>query len=121
MKKNELIATLRDRTISSVTFKRTSNALSALIAADIKQELPPADDITLVPILRAGIALLPSFMDTFEEASVGFVGIYRDAKAQPHLYYEKLPAITPHSQIIILDPMVATGGSTLLALQKLIA
>jgi uracil phosphoribosyltransferase len=119
MKKNELITILRDRTISTVTFKRTSNALASIIAAEIKQELADWEDVILLPILRAGMALLPSFMEAFEEASVGFVGIHRDKQAQPNLYYEKLPQITPHTHIIILDPMVATGGSTLLTLNKL--
>ncbi len=120
MKKNELITILRDRTISTVTFKRTSNALASLIAAEIKQELADREDVMLLPILRAGMALLPSFMEAFEAASVGFIGIHRDTQAHPNLYYEKLPQITPHTHVIILDPMVATGGSTLLALNKLI-
>lgn len=98
MKKNELITILRDRTISTVTFKRTSNALASLIAAEIKQELADWEDVMLLPILRAGMALLPSFMEAFEAASVGFIGIHRDTQAQPNLYYEKLPQITPHSR-----------------------
>ncbi len=95
MKKNELITILRDRTISTVIFKRTSNALASIIAAEIKQELADWEDVMLLPILRAGMALLPSFMEAFEEASVGFVGIHPDKQAQPNLTTRNSPKSLP--------------------------
>jgi uracil phosphoribosyltransferase len=112
------LSVLRDRTTPMAAFKKSANALSQLIAEETKQELT-SSHIVLVPILRAGMALLPTFMETFPEARVGFIGIHRDDNAQPHLYYEKFPPLTPNDHLIILDPMIATGGSTLVTLDKL--
>lgn len=119
MKKSELITTLRDPQTKASLFRKASNTLSLLLAKETKQKIESDENIVLVPILRAGMALLPAFMDVFETARVGFIGIHRDEKALPHTYYEKLPPITPKDQIIILDPMVATGGSTLCTIKKL--
>ena len=82
----------------------------------------PNARIILVPILRAGLALLPTFQEIFEAAPIGLLGIRRDEKtALPYLYYEKLPFLSPADQIFILDPMLATGGSANLALDRLAA
>lgn len=121
MNKAELIAILRNRKTPMVEFKRISNQLAAIIAGEIKKEFSTSDGIVLVPILRAGMALLTFFMHAFESARVGFIGIYRDEKAKPHLYYENLPTLSPSDQVIILDPMVATGGSTLVTIDKLLS
>jgi uracil phosphoribosyltransferase len=59
-------------------------------------------------------------MDLFPQAPIGFFGIRRDEKtALPHLYYENIPTLAPTDRILLLDPMLATGGSALLSLQKL--
>lgn len=72
-----------------------------------------ANNIVLIPILRSGLALLPTFLHFFPSAKVGFFGMKRDEQtAKAHLYYQKLPPIEADDQIIILDPMLATGGST---------
>ncbi|QVL56976.1 MAG: uracil phosphoribosyltransferase [Simkaniaceae bacterium] len=115
---NKLLSILRDRSTNMISFKKASNELAILIAESVKKEIN-SESVVLVPILRAGMALLPTFMDTFESARVGFVGIHRDEKAFPHLYYEKLPPLSATDHVIILDPMVATGGSTLVTLEKL--
>lgn len=117
---NKLLAILRDRETSMVAFKKASDELSVLIAQNVKKELD-SESVVLVPILRAGMALLPTFMQTFEEARVGFIGIHRDEKAIPHLYYEKLPLLSEDDHVIILDPMVATGGSTIVTIEKLLS
>lgn len=111
---------LRDRNTSMAAFKKSANILAKLIAEETKQEIN-SPRIVLVPILRAGMALLPPFMDTFENARVGFIGIHRDESAHPHLYYEKIPPLTKEDHLIILDPMVATGGSTIVTLDKLLS
>lgn len=68
--------------------------------------------VTLIPILRSGLALLTAFLKAFPDATVGFVGMKRDEQtAMPMLYYKNIPVIQPNSQVIILDPMLATGGS----------
>lgn len=71
-----------------------------------------ARPIVLVPILRAGVGLLNGFSEILSEASVGYIGLYRNEEThQPHSYYCKLPAHIPDSETILIDPMLATGGS----------
>ena len=77
-------------------------------------------NIVLIPILRAGMALLSPFLSLFPRAAVGFFGIRRDeATAKPIEYYENIPLFSSHDNLIILDPMIATGGSAHLAVKKL--
>ena len=111
---------LRDRTISIVHFREASASLSKLIALEVSLEAHGSQKIILVPILRAGLSLLASFQDSFIEAPIGFIGIKRDEKtALPRLYYENLPPISPEDHVLVLDPMLATGGSANLALDLL--
>ncbi len=71
-----------------------------------------SNDCILVPVLRSGVALLYPFMNYFCAATVGFVGITRNEEnAEPMLYYDKLPKISGNEDIIVLDPMIATGGT----------
>jgi len=76
------------------------------------------DPLILVPILRSGLVLLPAFIEYFPDAAIGCLGMKRDEKtAIPHLYYKNMPPIKGTETLIILDPMVATGGSALAALE----
>jgi uracil phosphoribosyltransferase len=76
------------------------------------------DPLILVPILRSGLVLLPAFIEYFPDAAIGCLGMKRDEKtAIPHLYYQNMPPMTGEEQMIILDPMLATGGSLLAALE----
>ena len=71
-----------------------------------------ARPIVLVPILRAGVGMLDGFTDILTEAAVGYIGLYRDEEThQPHSYYCKLPAEIADAEVILIDPMLATGGS----------
>lgn len=68
--------------------------------------------IVLVPILRAGVGMLNGFAEILTEASVGYIGLYRNEEThQPHSYYCKLPANIAEAEVILIDPMLATGGS----------
>ncbi|MEM6807730.1 MAG: uracil phosphoribosyltransferase [Pseudomonadota bacterium] len=72
-----------------------------------------ATDIIVVPILRAGVGMLDGVLELVPTARVGFMGLYRDADTkQPVEYYRKLPAARPGALHIVVDPMLATGGST---------
>lgn len=111
--KEKFLKILRDRSTSRVSFREAADKLSHLMAQEIHVE-----NAALVPILRAGIALLPAFLQKYPAAPIGFLGIRRDEKtAIPHLYYEKIPPLP--DQILILDPMLATGGSANLAIERL--
>ncbi len=71
-----------------------------------------ADDLVVVPVLRAGLAMLFALEDFLPGVDVGFIGLERDEKtAQAREYYQKMPKIFATHHVIILDPMLATGGS----------
>lgn len=79
------------------------------------------DELILVPIMRSGLALLPPFLRFYHQAQVGFIGIRRDEiTTLPHLYYHHLPTISKNHDLFLLEPMIATAGSILTALDLLI-
>jgi len=78
-----------------------------------------ADDVVLVPVLRAGVGMLEVMLSVFPGASVGYVGLERDEKtALARHYYRKLPELSGR-EVFLLDPMLATGGSAAAALTML--
>lgn len=135
--KDTLITILRDEASSAGDYRRTTKKLGSLLAGEVANFIPKtsyivntplgpargaafAFRIILVPILRAGISLLYPFLDYFDEAKIGFIGIKRDEITSiPHSYYQNLPAIHEKDEVIVLDPMIATGGSACLALKLL--
>ncbi len=77
-------------------------------------------DIVVVPVLRAGIGMLEGILELVPTARVGFVGLYRDEETkQPVSYYERFPPQAKSGTCIIIDPMLATGGSTVAAIDQL--
>jgi uracil phosphoribosyltransferase len=105
---------------SEITMLLTYEALSNLALTPVPVETPLAlaegsaiaDNIIVVPILRAGVGMLDAMLHLLPRASIGFVGLYRDpATKQPVEYYQKLPAPKGNDMVIIVDPMLATGGS----------
>jgi uracil phosphoribosyltransferase len=78
------------------------------------------EDIVVVPVLRAGVGMLDGILGLVPTARVGFVGIYRDEKTKlPVTYYHRLPPQTEGGLCIVIDPMLATGGSTIATLDLL--
>jgi len=95
-------------------------------AVDVQTPLATAkchvidEDIVVVPILRAGVGMLDGILSLVPSARVGFVGLQRDEEtARPVSYYEKMPHQLSTAINIIIDPMLATGGSTVAAINKL--
>ncbi len=137
--KEALLTKLRDKKTPLLEFRTAAFELADLIAADAAAGVPTkraiietslssaagavtTNRIVLVSILRAGLVLLPSFLKLFPDAPIGFFGIRRDEKtAEPHLYYENIPPLLPTDHLFLLDPMIATAGSSLCALEKLTA
>ena len=75
------------------------------------------DQVSLIPILRAGLGMIDGMLTLIPNARVGFVGLYRDHDtSKPIEYYCKLPDIVDESLSIVLDPMLATGGSAIAAI-----
>ncbi|MDP6541610.1 MAG: uracil phosphoribosyltransferase [Phycisphaerales bacterium] len=71
-----------------------------------------ADPITLVPILRAGVGMTDGILSVIPEARIGHIGLYRDEETKkPIPYYSKLPADIAQGPVLLIDPMLATGGS----------
>ena len=79
-----------------------------------------AEDLVVVPILRAGVGMLEGILSLVPSARVGFVGLYRDeVTKEPVTYYQRLPDQTKGGLCILVDPMLATGGSTVAAIDML--
>ncbi len=135
--KQALLTILRDRHTTRAQFRHATEQLSLLLAGEaglhlkyipIEVQTPLtlakgkslAQEVVIIPILRAGLAMLPPFLRFYPHASVGFFGMRRDETTKkPHLYYENIPKINQNQNVILIDPMIATGGSGILALQKL--
>ena len=126
---DDLLAILRDRHTATADFRKASDALAKLLCADALAALCADDnaasdntassDAMLVPVLRAGLALLPAFTTALPSAPVAFIGIARDEQtAQPDLYYTRFPSDMPPKALII-DPMLATAGTACLVAELL--
>lgn len=135
--RNTLITILRDKNTNSALFRKTAEKFTHLLAQEaaasikvkkIQVQTPFVatagekfeQDVVLVPILRSGLGFLPVFMSYFENAKVGFIGLKRDEKtAIAYEYYRNLPTIKKNDLVVVLDPMLATGGSAVDALKIL--
>lgn len=120
---------LRDRSTGSLNFRLLVSELAALMVYEATRGLPQeersvetplekttghilARSVTLVPILRAGLGMLEGILNLIPRARVGHIGLYRDhVTFRPIRYYLKFPPDLAESEIFILDPMLATGGS----------
>lgn len=123
------LTNLRNKNTSRNEFRKNAHAISHIIAqqalAHIETEnveiQTPIDtaigtkikpEIMLVPILRSGMSMLLPFLDYYENASIGVIGLKRDEEtAIAHMYYQNIPKINKSETVIILDPMIATGGT----------
>jgi uracil phosphoribosyltransferase len=103
-------------------------ALQNVKTKDVIVTTPMADapckkidtDIVVVPILRAGVGMLEGILELVPTARVGFVGLFRDEETKkPVTYYERFPRQIDGGTCIVIDPMLATGGSTVAALDLL--
>ncbi|MCZ7549264.1 MAG: uracil phosphoribosyltransferase [Anaerolineales bacterium] len=131
------LSLLRDKHTDSKRFRELVREIAALLAyeatADLKRsprelETPLAkmtgaqlkETIGLVPVLRAGLGMVEGFWELMPSAEVWHIGLYRDEKTlKPVQYYNKLPVEPTVSVCIILDPMLATGGSATAAAEVL--
>lgn len=136
--KNALLTVLRSKNTKTSEFRLVSQKLGYILAAECASNLKQKkkaietpfgkatgtfinEKIVLLPILRAGMALLHPFLVYFEEAKIGFLGIKRDEDtALRYLYYDNIPKIKNDEKVVILEPMIATGGTANLALSWLI-
>ena len=133
---SHIVTHLRDRTTNPVTFRTLTYQISVMLAIEATRQLPTrpslietpleshegrvlAQVLVIVPILRAGIGMVQPFTDLFPDVQVGYVGLERNHEtAIARNYYNKLPSLE-QKQVLLLDPMLATGGSAVQAIQLL--
>ncbi|WP_313137011.1 uracil phosphoribosyltransferase [Paracoccus jeotgali] len=129
---------MRDKSTSTGSFRQLLREISLLLAYEVTRELPlttrridtpmqqmdspviEGKKLALVSILRAGNGLMDGILELIPSARVGFVGLYRDPKTlQPVQYYCKLPSGLDERMTIAVDPMLATGNSSVAAIDLL--
>ena len=110
---------LRNKKTKTEEFRKSAHEVARALAKEVAQHTVKKG-IVLVPILRAGLALLPAFIEKFPKASVGFIGLKRNEKTlKPKAYYQNIPKILKNDVVIVLDPMLATGGSAVAGIKTL--
>ena len=124
-----LLERLRDRDVGTAEFRAASDGLARLLREEAMGRIGGDGEgdggagVLLAPVLRAGLALLPAFMEGLPNARVGMIGVERDElTAMPRLYYAKLPPMDSDNlprRAVILDPMLATAGSACFAAELL--
>ena len=127
---------LRHRGTGKKLFKELVDEIAALMTYEVTRDLQVEDvevetplevgsfprisgkKVAVCPILRAGVGMLDGVLSLISSARVGFIGMYRDEETlQPVEYYSKLPADVADRDVILLDPMLATGNSTAAAVE----
>jgi uracil phosphoribosyltransferase len=134
---HDALMELRDATTAPPAFRRAANRISVLLAAEALKDIPAAPaqvttplgpaygsvvrtDVVVVPVLRAGLGMLDAVLELLPTARVGHIGLQRDeATAVASKYYTKLPPDIDGSYVLMIDPMLATGGSAVAALELL--
>jgi uracil phosphoribosyltransferase len=131
------LVVLRDRATSHGAFRRAMHEAAAILAIESTRDLPTRDvtvdtplepangdrllgEVTVVPVLRAGLGMVEGFLNLLPDARVGHLGMYRDEEEMtPVDYFERLPPNVADSHVFVVDPMLATGGSAVHALDRL--
>jgi len=120
---------LRDKNTSTALFRRSMSNIGVILAYHSLSDLPlnetiietpiqktkgyvPGADVVVIPILRAGLSLVDGIINFMPEAKVGHVGVYRNEETlEPVNYYDNLPNGIENAYNLVVDPMLATGGS----------
>ena len=128
------VSMMRDKNTTSKEFRDLAREVAMLMAYEVTRNLPTEEvqietpicpttvkmlkglDVAIIPILRAGLGFVDGMLEIIPNAKVGHVGLYRDPKThEPVEYYCKLPEDIDKRRVIIVDPMLATGGSAIAA------
>lgn len=132
------LAFIRDKNTGSKDFRELVSEVSMLMAYEVTRNLPMEEieietpvcktkckvlagkKVAIVPILRAGLGMVDGMLQLIPAAKVGHIGLYRDEETlQPVEYFCKLPQDIAERDVIVVDPMLATGGSAILAIDSL--
>ncbi|GEK90406.1 uracil phosphoribosyltransferase [Alkalibacterium kapii] len=129
---------LRDKNTGTKYFREVVNEIARLLAYEVSREMPLRDvevetpivktvqkqlagkKVVIVPILRAGLGMVDGMLDLIPAAKVGHVGMYRDHDTmEPVEYFIKMPSDLSERELLVVDPMLATGGSAVAAIDAL--
>lgn len=129
---------IREENCGTKVFREVVNEIAMLMAYEVSRDMPLEDvvietpmgkstqktlsgkKVAIIPILRAGIGMVDGILELIPAAKVGHVGLYRDEETlQPHEYFVKLPEDIASRQLFVVDPMLATGGSAIMAIDSL--
>lgn len=131
------LRTVRDRSTDSATFRQAMHRIGLHVCLAAVQHLPVQEvavetplerttgavllsRVVAVPILRAGLMFLDAFLTVLPTAAVGYIGLRRNEQTlQPEQYYWRMPALDAQTSVVVLDPMLATGGSAAAAIEQL--
>ena len=132
------LAILRDQTTGTKEFRALVNEIAGLMCYEATRNLPTVEvevqtpvamakcrvlagkKLAIVPILRAGLGMVDALVDLIPSAKIGHIGLYRDPETHlPVEYYCKLPEDIGARQVYVVDPMLATGGSAIAAINFL--
>jgi uracil phosphoribosyltransferase len=130
---------IREKSCGTKVFREVVDEIAMLMAYEVSRDMPLEDieietpmgktiqktltgkKVAIVPILRAGIGMVDGMLELIPAAKVGHVGLYRDEETfEPVEYFVKLPADIAERQLFVVDPMLATGGSAIMAIDLLI-
>lgn len=129
---------IREKNCGTKVFREVVNEIAMLMAYEVSRDMPLEDvvietpmgkstqktlsgkKVAIIPILRAGIDMVDGILELIQAAKVGHVGLYRDEETlQQHEYFVKLPEDIASRQLFVVDPMLATGGSAIMAIDSL--
>ena len=134
---HDVLMELRDARTPPERFRQLTDRISVLLGAEALRDVPSVEanvetplgpargrrvkaDVVLTPVLRAGLGMLPGMLELVPSARVGHIGLQRDERtAVASQYYAKLPPDLGDSYVLMIDPMLATGGSAVVALDML--
>lgn len=130
------MAIIRNKTTDTKTFRENLNEIGSLVTYEITRDLATkpievetpiatttcqmlANDVVIVAILRAGLGMVDGIHTVIPTAKIGHIGLWRDETTLlPHEYYLKLPPHIESATVLIVDPMLATGGSAVAAIDQ---
>lgn len=129
---------IRDKDCGTREFRQCVDEIATLMAYEVSREMPLEDveiqtpmgktykkrlagkKVVVVPILRAGLGMVEGILNLIPAAKVGHIGMYRDEETmQPHEYFVKMPSDLASREVFVVDPMLATGGSAIMAVDAL--